>query len=151
MAWSQGKYTPKNPKKYCGKARPKFRSSWELMVFQWADNNPAILQWTSEGIKIPYINPLTGQKSNYIPDMLIVYQDKNGKNCAELLEIKPEKETTLESAGRSGYNQAMVHINQAKWEAARAFCKAYNMGFRILTEKDLFHSPDPYKKKRAKK
>jgi hypothetical protein len=147
-AWAQGKYTLKNPQKYLGKGRPKYRSSWEKIMFDWADNNPGILNWTSEGIKIPYINPLTGKKSNYIPDMLIVYQDKTGQNKAEILEIKPMKETVMEAAGQSKYNRAMVILNAAKWQAARAYCASLGIGFRILTEQDLFHSPAPKKRKK---
>ena len=74
--WAQGIYEVKNPQKYVGLHKPKFRSGWEMLFFQFLDNNPAIIQWASEAISIPYIHPLTGKRTNYIPDFFIVYVDK---------------------------------------------------------------------------
>ncbi len=62
----QGLYTPKNPDKYLGKGVPRYRSSWELVVFRMCDNHPAILGWGSETHRIPYKNPLTGKASTYV-------------------------------------------------------------------------------------
>ena len=54
------------------------------------------------------------------------------------VEIKPHKETTLEAAGRSQRNQIQAAVNQAKWEAAREFCKRNGISFRVITEHDMF-------------
>ena len=56
---AKGKFTPKNPEKYIGQRDPTYRSSWELSFMLFCDNNPAIENWASESIKIPYKDPLT--------------------------------------------------------------------------------------------
>ena len=57
-----------------------------------------------------------------------------------VIEVKPENQTLKEKLGRSKHNQAAWIVNQAKWEAARAWCKQKGMYFRIVTEQDIFHS-----------
>jgi len=89
--WAQGFYTPKNPQKYIGKHRPRYRSSWELAMMVFLDNNDNILHWASESMKIPYRHPFTGKPTNYIPDFFVVYKNKHGKTLAEIVEIKPKK------------------------------------------------------------
>lgn len=135
--YAQGKFMPKNNSKYVGKGDPTYRSSWEWAFMQFCDNNPAVLQWASESIKIPYRNPVTGKQTIYIPDFFIYYVDAQGKNHGELIEIKPSKETTMEAA-RSQRDKLSVAINLAKWAAARAFCAGQGLTFRIITENQLF-------------
>lgn len=136
--WAKGKFKPKNPDKYIGKKVPTYRSSWELAMFSFCDNHPSVLQWASEAIQIPYTNPLTGRQSIYVPDVLIVFQDRNNKQRVELLEIKPKSQTTMEAAGKNLGNQSAVIVNYAKWQAAAQFCRFRNMTFRIVTEDNLF-------------
>ena len=138
MKWANGNYIPTNPEKYAGNRAPKYRSSWELAFFRFADNHPAVVQWASESIKIPYQNPFTGKNTVYVPDIFIVYQDKNGKQHAELIEIKPSSQTRMEAAGKNLQNQAAVVLNYAKWQAAAAWCKQKGIFFRVISEKDLF-------------
>ena len=66
--YSQGKYVIKNPDKYIGKKQPTYRSSWEYAMMQMCDNHPSVLNWASESVRIPYFNPVSGKKTNYIPD-----------------------------------------------------------------------------------
>lgn len=139
--FAQGKYVIKNPEKYAGNRTPMYRSSWEWAFMQFCDNHPGVIQWASEAIKIPYKNPLTGKNTIYVPDFLVVYQDKNGTKRAEVIEVKPKKETTMEQAGRSRQAQAKVILNSAKWEAANRYCKQNKLVFRIVTEDDIFHRP----------
>lgn len=136
--WAQGVYTVKNPEKYIGKGVPKYRSSWEMMFFSFCDNNPSVLQWASESIHIPYRNPLTGKQTIYIPDVFMVYVNKNGQKLGELVEIKPSAQTNLQEA-RSMRDKAHAVINQAKWAAASAYCKRLGIRFRVITESELFH------------
>ena len=119
--YAQGKFQLQNPEKYVGNKQPTYRSSWELVFMQFCDNNPNILQWASEAIHINYRNPLTGRNTIYVPDFLMVYVDANGKKHAEVVEIKPSKETTLEGA-RSARDKAAAALNMCKWDAARKFC-----------------------------
>ena len=75
----------------------------------------------SESIKIPYRHPFTGKYTIYVPDFFIVYQDKAGKKHAEMVEVKPMSQTTMEAAGKSMAKKKQVVINMAKWEAASAY------------------------------
>jgi hypothetical protein len=135
--FASGKYTIKNPEKYIGKRVPTYRSSWEFTFCSFCDNNPAVINWASEAIQIPYFNPVSGKQTVYVPDFVVVYMDKNQRKHTELVEIKPSKETTMESA-RSYRDKLSVAINLAKWAAADSWCRANNMRFRVVTEYDIF-------------
>ena len=144
--FAQAKYIVKNQEKYIGKGTPTYRSGWEFAFMQFCDNHPSIINWASESIKIPYKNPLTGRNTIYVPDFLIVYQDRNGNTKAEVIEVKPKKETALQFAGRSAVTHARVAVNMAKWEAARLWCYQNQLTFRVVTEDDIFHNPSKPKK-----
>ena len=135
--YANGKYTIKNPEKYIGKRAPTYRSSWEFTFCSFCDNNPAVVNWASEAIQIPYRNPVTGKQTVYVPDFIIVYVDAKQKKHTELIEIKPSKEATMESA-RSYRDKLSVAINMAKWAAADSWARANNMRFRVVTEFDIF-------------
>ena len=135
--YAQGKYTIKNPEKYIGKKTPTYRSSWEFTFCSFCDNNPAVINWASEAIQIPYFNPVSGKNTIYVPDFLIVYTDAKQRKHTELVEIKPSKEVTMESA-KSYRDKLMVAVNMAKWAAADSWCKANNIRFRVVTEYDIF-------------
>ena len=137
--YANGKYQIRNPEKYIGNKTPTYRSGWEHTFMTFCDNNPNILQWASEAIHINYRNPFTGKPTIYVPDFMIIYNDATGQKHAEVIEVKPTKETTLEAAGRSPRAQAAAILNAAKWEAARAWCKAQGLKFRIITENEIFH------------
>ena len=138
--WAQGIYVPKNPEKYIGKNKPKYRSGWEFTFMQFCDNNKNVLKWASEAISIPYRSPLNGKIKNYIPDFFVVYQNKNGQQIAEVVEIKPKKQSLIESKVASAKDRAVVAVNHAKWAAAMAYCKQANLTFRVITEDDLFYN-----------
>jgi hypothetical protein len=140
LKFSQGTYEVQNPEKYVGIGKPRYRSSWELSVMNMCDNNPAINQWASESIKIPYKDPLTGKATVYVPDFLVVFIDNNKQKRAELWEIKPAKQAFKESVGKNKYDQAQYIRNIVKWEAARNWCKQNGLHFRIITEHDLYHT-----------
>jgi hypothetical protein len=136
--YSQGKYQVKNPDKYVGKGMPTYRSSWEFAFMNFCDNNPAVLQWASEAIHVNYRNPFTGRNTIYVPDFLIIYQDRNGQKHGEVIEVKPSKETMLENT-RSLRDRAAAALNAVKWDAARKFCASQGLQFRVVTEHDLFY------------
>ena len=141
--FANGFYQINNPDKYVGKKVPHFRSSWEHSFMKFCDTNPAVLQWASESIHIPYHNPFTNKNTIYVPDFLIVYVNKQGEKIAELIEIKPSKQTTLEAAGKSMRDQAAAVLNTCKWQAANAWCKEQGLRFRVVTENDIFHQGKP--------
>ena len=143
--WAQGLYQPKHVDKYIGKKTPRYRSSWEWAFMNFCDNNPSVMQWASESIQIPYRHPLTGKNTIYVPDFFIVYNSKNKKRIAELIEVKPNNQAKLENIGKNVQNQAAYIVNKAKWEAAGKWCKHKGIRFRILTESDIFKQTDDEK------
>lgn len=138
--FAQGIYEVKNPQKYIGNHKPRYRSGWEFTFMQFCDNNKNVLKWASEALVIPYRHPLTGKPTNYIPDFFVVYQNKHGKQIAEVVEIKPKKQSLIESRVASARDRAVVAINHAKWVAASAYCKQNGFTFRVVTEDDLFRN-----------
>lgn len=146
----QGKYQIKNAEKYAGGGSPTFRSSWEYTFMCFCDDNPNILAWASEPVKIPYRHPLTGKGSVYVPDFIITYLDANGKKHAELIEIKPASQTKSELARKRG-DQQQVAINYAKWEAATQWAVKRGMRFRILNEGDIYMNTKKPKPKKPRK
>jgi hypothetical protein len=136
--WAQGIYQLQHPEKYVGKGAPRYRSGWEHAFFRFCDNNDAVLQWASESISIPYRNPVTGKMSNYIPDVFMTYRGRDNQIRAELVEIKPRKQSLIEGK-MSLRERAVVAVNHAKWDAASKWCKRAGIHFRIITEQDMFH------------
>lgn len=140
LKFSQGVYKIKNPEKYLGNKLPTYRSSWEHTFMLFCDNNPSVQQWSSESVKIPYRDPLTGKNTIYVPDFLIVYVDRNQKKHVELIEIKPSNQMLKEKLGKNSYNQAQYIKNMAKWQAAGAWARQNGIKFRIINEHDIFHN-----------
>ena len=87
--WAQGVYQVINTKKYVGQGMPRYRSGWEHSFMRFCDTNDNIMQWASESIRIPYLHPLTGKMTTYVPDFLITYKTRDNTLRAELIEIKP--------------------------------------------------------------
>jgi hypothetical protein len=136
--FAQGPYTIKNTAKYVGNGVPRYRSGWELAFMRFLDNNDNVMQWASESIQIPYRNPITGKQSIYVPDFLITYKTRQNTLIAELIEIKPKKQSVIESK-MSNRDRMVVAINYAKWDQATKWCKRNGLKFRVITEYDLFH------------
>ena len=136
--FAQGPYTVKNPAKYVGKGVPRYRSGWELSFMIFLDNNDNVMQWASESIQIPYRNPVTGKQSIYVPDFLITYRTRQNTLIAEVIEIKPKKQSIIESK-MNNRDRMVVAINYAKWDSATKWCNRNGLKFRVITEQDLFH------------
>lgn len=147
----QGRYVVQNPSKYAGPRAPFFRSSWERVIMAMCDTRPDIVKWASEPVRIPYQHPITGEITTYVPDFLIQYIDRDGRNHVEMLEIKPRGQTSVTEARGAG-NQAAAIVNAAKWTAAQAFCEAQGIRFRVITEDQIFiTNPKRNPKKRITK
>jgi hypothetical protein len=138
--YAQGIFEVRNPEKYLGNHKPKYRSGWEFTFMQFCDNNKSVLKWASESIRIPYRHPITGKQTIYVPDFFILYENKYGHKCAEIIEIKPKKQSLIESKVASAKDRMVVAINQAKWSAASAYCKTQGLTFRVITEDSLFYN-----------
>jgi hypothetical protein len=138
--WAQGLFEVRNPQKYVGKHKPKYRSGWELTFMTFCDNNDNIIYWASEAVTIPYKSPLDGKIHNYIPDFFVMYENKHGRKVAEIVEIKPKKQSLIESRVASARDRLVVAVNHAKWAAAMGYCKQHGYTFRVITEDDLFYN-----------
>jgi len=145
--YAQGIFTPRNPAKYIGNHKPKYRSGWELRVMMFLDENKHITHWASESISIPYRNPLTGKHSMYVPDFFVVYENKFHCMKAEIIEVKPKSQTSLTEA-KSRHDQAHAIINQVKFAAATAYCKQHGYVFRVISEDSIFMNSRSNIKKR---
>ena len=137
--FAQGVYKVTNPLKYVGKREPRYRSGWELAFMRFCDTNDNILQWASESIVIPYRHPLTGKMTNYVPDFLITYRTRDNRMCAEVIEIKPKKQSVIESKA-SARDRAVVAVNYSKWDAATKWCRRQGLQFRVITEDQIFRN-----------
>ena len=141
--FKKGVYRPIYRQKFKGKKYPVYRSSWELHFFRWCDYNNNVLEWTSEGIVVPYISPLDTKTHRYFVDNSLVLNQR-GKNVKYLVEIKPFTQTQKPvMRGRKKqstflHEQATYDVNQAKWRAAKQWAYDHGYKFLILTEKELF-------------
>lgn len=140
----QGKFIPKNPNKYRGDVTNiVFRSSWELKVMNEFDRNPAIIEYASEEIVIPYISPKDGRVHRYYPDFWVRMKDIRGHVKTFLMEVKPAAQCAPPKKPKRitarFINEAVTYeVNQAKWAAARRLCKEAGWEFRVTTEHDIF-------------
>jgi len=105
--------------------------------------NPAVLEWSSEGHCIRYVDPFQPNRTRgYYPDYYVCLWTKNGKK-RYLVEIKPEKDLRLprnknKSKKTIAMRETAYLVNQAKFKAAKEYCKKMGFEFRVLTEKTLF-------------
>ena len=136
--FSQGIYTVRNPGKYVGRGTPRYRSGWEMTFMMFLDSNDNIVQWASESITIPYRNPITGKQSMYVPDFFVTYRGRDNTTRAELIEIKPKKQSLIESK-MSDRDRAIVAVNYAKWASAQKWCQRNGLTFRVINEDQIFH------------
>jgi hypothetical protein len=140
--FTQGKYKLNNPSKYIGNPdNITYRSSWELRVHTFLDNNPNILKWASEEIPIKYLHPADNKIHTYWPDYYVEYVNSKSMLIREIIEVKPSKDGKISKSKnpRTKAIETMTYVtNMAKWEHAKKFCEAHKLQFRILTEKELF-------------
>ena len=104
---------------------------------QFCDNNPNIVAWASEPVKINYMHPLTGKLTVYVPDFIITYIDAKGNKLAEVIEIKTCITIKTRVLHVREVKAQQVVVNYAKWEAATKWAKKRGMRFRVLNEGDI--------------
>ncbi len=137
----QGLYTVNNPYKYMGDVtKVRFMSSWEYECHKYFDNNDNVIKWSSEGIAIPYFNPVKKRMARYFPDYYVEYINPQNEVVREIVEVKPLAQTKAPRKNRKHalYEQTQFAVNMAKFAAATQFCKERNLAFRIVTEKSIF-------------
>lgn len=135
----QCRFSPKNSTKYKGDPTNIIaRSSWELRVCKWLDENNNVLEWSSEEIIIPYVCITDSRTHRYFPDFKVKF--KTGD--IYLIEIKPDKET---KEPRARKRETKVYIeevftygkNISKWKAAKQYADDRGWKFVIWTENEL--------------
>ena len=140
----RGRYNPKNKSKYMGDpTKIIYRSLWERKCMLIFDENPNVTKWASEEIAIPYLSPVDRKRHKYYPDFIIEMKNKQGEVETVMIEVKPKKQTQPPKKPKRQtkrfLNEAKTYLtNQAKWEAASAFCDKKGWTFKILTEKEIF-------------
>lgn len=141
--FKQGRFVPTNSHKYAGDISCIiYRSSWEQKFFNWCDLNPAVLEWSSEETIIPYRCPTDNRVHRYFVDAKIKVQNRHGDVTTYLVEIKPAHQTVPPNPGQKKTKRYIAEVmtwgkNNAKWEAAKEYCKDRGYQFVILTEKHL--------------
>lgn len=138
-AFHQGKFKPRHPEKYKGNpTNIIYRSSWELRLMSYLDKHPDVIQWASEEMFVPYRSPIDNKVHRYFPDFII--KKKNGETI--MIEVKPasqvkppiKKDKVTKRYIKEVYT---FGVNQAKWEAAKQYCKNNGWKFQIITENEL--------------
>ena len=138
-----GRFKPKNYKKYKGDpTRIVYRSLLERRFMVWCDNNPAIIEWGSEELIIPYRSPLDRKLHRYFPDFYVTYTNKEKRVVREIIEVKPKKQLfppkKPQRQTKKFLNEVNTYlVNQAKFKAANEYCDDRRMKFRILTEEEI--------------
>ena len=143
MSYS-GKYRPRYPKKYKGDpTNIVYRSLWERKFMNYCDLTESVDEWASEEFWIPYKSPIDNRTRRYFPDFFVKYKDVKGKMRYVVVEVKPKKETKMPPINPKRRSKSWAYsvrtwaINQAKWKAAKEYCKDRKYEFKIMTEDDL--------------
>ena len=87
---------------------------------------------------------MDGNNPGFIADQIFKLA-KNGGNGK-----RNEKKKLTIAEARTQAQKAAAVVNQAKWAACHAWCKSQGMGFRVITEHQIFNKPQNSKKKRKK-
>ena len=139
----KGKFRPSNYKKYKGDpTNIIYRSLWELRFMRWCDTNENILEWANEEFWIPYRSPLDNRVHRYFPDFYVKVKESNGSVKKYVIEVKPMRQVNQPKVQKRKTQKYIAEVkeyakNQAKWEAAREYCKDRMMEFKIITENEL--------------
>jgi TnsA endonuclease N terminal len=139
----QGIFVPKFPKKYKGDVNNiVYRSGWEARVMKWLDTNTNVIEWCSEELVIPYLDPTTGKHRRYFPDFVIRVKTPDNRIKTYMLEVKPAYQTK-EPPKKKRVTKKYINevttwgVNEAKWEKAKEYCADRGWSFLLITEKEL--------------
>lgn len=138
----KGIFRPTNPEKYVGSSHIEYRSSWELKLMIWCDQNPSVVKWNSEGMKIPYWSEADMKQRTYWIDFIVQYKTATGALRTTLIEVKPEVQCKPPSKRGKKEPRFLQEcytykVNCDKWNAAKAYAEKNGMDFIIMNEYDL--------------
>ena len=140
----KGKYKPQHPAKYKGDpTNIIYRSLWERRLMTYLDKHSDVIQWSSEEFCIGYRSPIDSKVHRYFPDFWVKKRDTKGHINTTVIEVKPKAQCIPPKKDpkhpRRYIKQVRTYgINEAKWKAAKSFCKDRDWKFQILTEDNLF-------------
>jgi hypothetical protein len=144
----KGRFQPKHPEKYKGDpTNIIWRSLWELKVMKRLDENPNVLEWSSEETVVPYYDPSTGRNRRYFPDMVAKMKLSDGSIKTRMIEIKPKKETIEPIPQKKKTKRYITEVttwatNSSKWKYAKEYCSDRGWEFMIITEDHIFGKKD---------
>ncbi len=145
----KGKFSPMNPKKYHGDVHNiVYRSSWEMALMRWLDDNDFILKWCSEELVIKYISAVDGKMHRYFTDFVAWVQTPQGIK-KKIIEVKPHAQTLKPVKRPNEKDQAYAErvrtymVNLSKWTEARKYASENDAEFVIITEKHIFPANKP--------
>lgn len=139
----KGRFRPKHPEKYKGDpTNIIFRSSYEIKAMKTFDENPNVLEWSSEEVMVPYYDPTTGRHRRYFPDFVVKTRQKDGSVKTLMIEVKPYQQTVEPRKRKRITRQYITEVttwatNSGKWAAAREYCADKGWDFQLVTEKEL--------------
>lgn len=160
---NSGNYIPKNIDKVYktnSEGGLYYRSSWELKIMIWLDNNPDIVLWGAECVEIPYsmermVNGIPKTKNHrYFPDFYYKIKNRDGSIVEILAEVKPHKEylntilfkeeklkvkpnATMKQLRNFEYDLKTARTNLHKWDTLINYANKKGIKFIIITEKNL--------------
>lgn len=110
----------------------------------YCDKNPAVIEWSSETIVVPYTSPIDGNVHRYFVDFWMRVKDREGKVKTYLVEIKPNVQCKPPKGvhGRRTRERVLEEtkvyaINQAKWASAKEYARRRGWEFIVLDENAL--------------
>jgi len=111
-------------------------------MMMW-DEDPRVIQWSSEELIIPYRHPKDGMIHRYFPDFVLVLQMPDGSKKIRVIEVKPSKKLVQPVPKKKVTRKFMVELLeyetiQCKKRAAEAFCADRGWEYVFITENDLF-------------
>lgn len=139
----KGRFAPKNPGKYRGDpTNIIYRSGYEIKAMKTFDENPNVLEWSSEEVIVPYFDPTTGRNRRYFPDFVVTVRQKDGSVKTLMIEVKPYQQTVEPRKRKRITKQYITEVttwatNNGKWAAAREYCSDRGWEFQLVTEKEL--------------
>ncbi len=92
----------------------RYKSGFEYGFYKVLELLDCVVKYDVECLYIQY--QLMGKTKHYVPDVLIHYKD----GTKQLVEVK-------------GLKEVKTKINQAKFKAAKKYCKKNNLEFKVWT------------------
>lgn len=155
--YKQGLFMPKNKEKIIklnSQGGLYYRSGLEHKMMVYLDNNPNIIFWGAEHLRVPYQKTewiserqeFRTTEHSYYPDFYYELKKENGEISRVVAEVKPSSETkepklnekpTTKQLKNFEYSLKMYNKNLSKWKYMIEYCERKGFQFIIITEQHL--------------